>query len=107
VTAITDNPNWNSTVALITLLNATYLLPDSTGPGTLLLPTNQAFRNLRKCLPCLKQIQGCRRMCTVAHRSTALHDQGPNAALHCFKGPDVCQMIGWHVLCGACASPGC
>ena len=49
VSAVTDNPNWTSTVALITLLNATYLLPDSTGPGTVLLPTNQAFRNLREC----------------------------------------------------------
>jgi hypothetical protein len=74
VTAITDNPNWSSTVTLISLLNATYLLPDSTGPGTILLPTNQAFRNLRKCPPRLAQPWSRRRMCCALL---------PYAALHC------------------------
>lgn len=48
VTAISDNANWTDTVQLISLLNATYLLPDSSGPGTLLLPTNRAFQALRE-----------------------------------------------------------
>jgi hypothetical protein len=52
VSAIADNPNWSGTLALINLLNATYLLPDSTTPGTLLLPTNRAFRFLRELLEC-------------------------------------------------------
>lgn len=46
VSAISDNPNWSNVTALVTALNATYLLPDQTGPGTLLLPTNRAFEAL-------------------------------------------------------------
>ena len=74
VAAVTDNPNWTSTVSLITLLNATYLLPDGTGPGTVLLPTNNAFQNLGECLPCAclsGNVAACASTCTLQRTAAA------------------------------------
>ncbi len=43
---IQSNPKWSTAAAAMIAVNATYLLPDQSGPGTLFLPVNTAFQAL-------------------------------------------------------------